>query len=146
MAIRAFVHGEGRTAAPADYDAAAERVWATDRITIRLRPGDGAAIARRARERGVRTSTYLSALTRAHIAADPPLFTEELRTLKQSIATLAGLGSLLAQWARHPALSGPGLAEVRELLGRTHAAVGALEQSTHDFAKAALITWESRIG
>ena len=144
MAIRAFVDGEGRTQAVAEYDPAAERVRATDRITIRLRPGDGNVIARRARERGVRTSTYLAAMARAHIAADPPLCTSELATLKQSIATLAGLGLLLAQSARNPALSGPGLEDLRQTLSRTRAAVAALEERTHDFAKAALIAWESR--
>ena len=144
MAIRAFVDGEGRTQAVAEYDPAAERVRATDRITIRLRPGDGNVIARRARERGVRTSTYLAAMARAHIAPDPPLCTSELATLKQSIATLAGLGLLLAQSARNPALSGPGLEDLRQTLSRTRAAVAALEERTHDFAKASLIAWESR--
>src|SRR5215471_10543883 len=91
MAIRAFVVAEGRAQAPA------ERVRATDRITIRLRPGDGAVIARRARARGVKTATYLAAMARAHIAADPPLFAHELAALKQSIAILAGLGTLLGQ-------------------------------------------------
>jgi hypothetical protein len=86
MAIRAFVDGEGRTHGAAEYDPAAERVRATDRITIRLRPGDGAIIAHRARERGVKTATYLAAMARAHIAADPSLFAHELAALKQSIA------------------------------------------------------------
>src|SRR3974377_875671 len=144
MAIRAFVDAEDRTDGPAGSDAAAERVRTTDRITIRLRPGDGNVIARRARERGVKTSTYLVALARAHIAADPPLLPSELATLKQSIATLAGLGLLLAQSARNPALSGSGLEDLRQTLSRTRAAVAALEERTHDFTKAALIAWESR--
>src|SRR5207302_913255 len=59
MAIRAFVDEDGRTQGPPAHDPAAERVRATDRITIRLRPGDGAVIARRAAERGMKTSTYL---------------------------------------------------------------------------------------
>jgi hypothetical protein len=144
MAIRAFVDAEGRTAAPEEYDPAAERVRATDRITIRLRPGDGGVIARRARARGVKTATYLAAMARAHIAADPPLFAHELAALKQSIATLAGLGMLLGQSSRSPVLSASRLEEVRQILCRTCAAVAALEQCTHAFAKAALMAWESR--
>jgi hypothetical protein len=144
MAIRAFVDAESRTQGPAAPDPAAERIRATDRITIRLRPGDGAAIARRAKERGVKTSTYLAALARAHIAADPPLFVNELAALKKSIAVLAGLGTLLAQSARNPALSCVSLEEVRHTLHRTRAAVAALEQRTHAFTKAALKAWESR--
>src|SRR5213082_2160367 len=62
MAIRAFVDEDDRTQGPAAHDPAAERVRATDRITIRLRPGDGAVIARRAAERGMKTSTYLAAM------------------------------------------------------------------------------------
>lgn len=143
MAIRAFVDAEGRTRAPAEHDQAAERVRATDRITIRLRPGDGGVIARRARARGVKTATYLAAMARAHVAADPPLFHQELAALKQSIATLAGLGMLLGQSIRSPAMSGSGLEEVRQILCRTGAAVKMLEQCTHDFAKAALMAWES---
>ena len=143
MAIRAFVDAEGREQAPAEYDPAAERVRATDRISIRLRPGDGGVIALRARARGVKTATYLAAMARAHIAADAPLFAHEL-ALKQSIGTLAGLGLLLGQSIRSPALSSSGLEEVRQTLSRTRAAVAALEQRTHDFAKAALMAWESR--
>jgi hypothetical protein len=138
MAIRAFVDAEGQTQGPAASNPAAERVRATDRITIRLRPGDGAVIARRAKERGVKTSTYLAAMARAHVAAAPPLVVNELSILKQSIAVLAGLGTVLTQSARNPALSGVGLEEVRQALSRTRAAVAALERSTHDFTKAAL--------
>src|SRR6266481_3743355 len=144
MALRAFVDAEGRTQGRADYDPAAERVRATDRITIRLRPGDGAVIARRAAERGMKTATYLAAMTRAHIAPDPPLSTNELAALKHSIAALSELSTILAQIARNPALSGPGLEEVCRTLNRTRAAVAALEQRTHEFAKASLMAWESR--
>src|SRR6266513_325023 len=136
MAIRAFVHEDGRTQGPPAHDPAAERVRATDRITIRLRPGDGTVIGRRAAERGMKTSTYL--------AADPPLSANELAALKQSIVILSGVGTLLAQSARNPAVSGPGLEDVRQTLSRMRVAVAALEQRTHDFAKAALMAWESR--
>lgn len=144
IAIRAFVGGEGRTQGNVEYDPAAERVRATDRITIRLRPGDGGVIARRARERGVKTATYLAAMARAHIAADPPLFAHELAALKQSIAILSGLGLLLGQNIRSPALGPAALEELRQILSRTRAAVAELEQRTHDFTRAALMAWESR--
>lgn len=127
-----------------DPYATGPRTPATDRITIRLRPGDGAAIARRASERGMKPSTYLAALVRAHVAMNPPLATKELAALKQSIVVLAGLGTLLAQTARNPALSGPGLEDVRQSISRTRGAVAALEQRTHDLVRTALISWESR--
>jgi hypothetical protein len=113
---------------------------ATDRITIRLRPGDGESIARRAAQRGMKPSAYLAALVRAHVAVNPPLTANELAALKQSVAVLAGVGRVLAQAIRLP--SSPDLA--REELQRTRAAVAILEQRTHDLARAALISWESR--
>jgi hypothetical protein len=116
---------------------------ATDRITIRLRPGDHETIARRAAQRGMKASTYLAALIRAHVAANPPLAATELAALKQSIIVLAGLGRLLAQTARNAALSGPEREDLRQQLRRTHAAVAAVEERTHGLARAALISWET---
>jgi hypothetical protein len=142
MAIRAVLDPDGKAHTAAA--AASERGAATDRITVRLRPGDGAAIARRAAQRGMKASTYLAALVRAHVGVNPPLAATELATLKQSIVVLAGLGRLLAQTARNPALTGPGLEDLRKNVSRIRAAVGALEQRTHDLARTALISWESR--
>src|SRR3569833_578329 len=70
LAIRALMESNGPpigTAIPQP-----ERQTATDRITIRLRPGDRRALNQRASQRGIRSSTYLAALVRAHIAASPP--------------------------------------------------------------------------
>ena len=68
---------------------------ATDRITIRLRPGDGRGITIRASRRAMKPSAYLAGLVRAHIALDPPIATTELAALKQAVANLAGIGSQL---------------------------------------------------
>jgi hypothetical protein len=127
-----------------DPYATAPRTPATDRITIRLRPGDGEAIARRASKRGMKPSAYLAALVRAHVAVNPPLATKELAELKCSVVVLTSLGTLLAQTARSPALAGARLEEVRQNISRTRAAVAALEQRTHDLVRTALISWESR--
>jgi hypothetical protein len=116
---------------------------ATDRITIRLRPGDHETIARRAAQRGMKAATYLAALVRAHLAANPPLAATELAALKQSIVVLAGFGRLLAQTARNASLGGPEREDLKQHLSRTRAAVAALEERTHDLARAALISWET---
>lgn len=92
----------------------------------------------------MKRSAYLAALVRAHVAVSPPLATKELAALKHGIVVLAGLGTLLAQTARNPALSGAGLEDVRQNISRTRAAVAALEQRTHDLVRTALISWESR--
>ena len=127
-----------------DPYATGPRTPATDRITIRLRPGDGEAIARRSSERGMKPSAYLAALVRAHVAVNPPLAAKELAALKQSIVVLAELGPFLAETAHNPALSGPRLEEVRQIISRMRAAVATLEQRTHDLVRTALISWESR--
>jgi hypothetical protein len=143
MAIRSMMNPDGK-ALPATAATAPTRVRATDRITVRLRPGDGAAIAHRAARRGVKASTYLAALARAHVAANPPLAAPELAALKQSIVVLAGLGRLLAQTVRGPAPTGREFELLWQQLTRTQTAVAGLEQRTHDLARAALISWESR--
>jgi hypothetical protein len=94
----------------------------------------------------MKPSGYLAALVRAHLAANPPLSSGELKALKQSVAVLAVLGTLLAQTARNPALSGPALEDVRQTVSRTRAAVAALEQRTQEFTRRALISWETQRG
>jgi hypothetical protein len=133
-AIRAVIATESGSLEP---NATSEQTPATDRITIRLRPGDGEAIARRADERGMKPSTYLAALVRAHVAGNPPLAVRELAALKQSVIVLATLGRLLAQVRTTPGVT-------REDLQRTCSAVANLEQHTHDLARVALISWETR--
>jgi 50S ribosomal subunit-associated GTPase HflX len=81
---------------------------------------------------------------RAHLAANPPLGTVELASLKQSIDVLASLGPLLAQIGRNPALGGPGLEDLRHSISRLRTAVAVLEQRTHELVRMALISWESR--
>ena len=125
---------------PADAAAAVRaREPATDRITIRLRPGDRDVISRRAVQRRMKVSTYVAALVRAHLAVNPPLATHELSALKQSVAVLLAIGQFLAKSARAAPTD-----MMREDLHRTRAAVAAVEQRFHDFTRAALISWESR--
>ena len=120
-----------------------EHVAASDRITIRLRPGDGLAVIRRATERGVKPATYISALVRAHITANPPLPSAEVNALKMSIGVLAGLGTVLADTSRHGIPSGPQGEVYREAIRRTRGEIAALEQRIVDLTKAALIAWET---
>jgi hypothetical protein len=136
-AIRTVLDGNdslARTSA-----AAAAREAASDRITIRLRPGDGNAIASRAAMRGMKASAYLAALARAHVVANPPLAAQELSALKYGVVVLAGTSGYLVR-----ALRNLSSGDIRDALQRTQTAVAALEKHTHDFAKAALISWESR--
>jgi hypothetical protein len=138
-AVRSLLDSNG----PSALRSTSKREPATDRITIRLRPGDRKAISERAARRGLKGSTYLAGFVRAHVAANPPLASDELDALKQSVALLAGRGRLLARMARAPA---PGVEaiDLREDLERTRRAVMVVERRVHDLARAALEAWETR--
>jgi hypothetical protein len=118
---------------------------ALDRITIRLRPGDRLAIRHRASERRMKDSGYIAALVRVHVAANPPLTTHELVAFKATVSVLAGLGRLLARTAREAAQTGVLTRDLQQELKGTRALVSEVERRMHEFAQAALISWESRI-
>jgi hypothetical protein len=142
VAIRSLLDQNGTS--PPTASIATERLAATDRITIRLRPGDGATIAQRAAARGMKVSAYLAALVRAHVQANPPLPTAELAVVKKSVTVLAGLGHVFAHVARAPVLTGVDHEAMRTDIAQVRIVLANLEQQTHDLAKAALIAWESR--
>lgn len=120
-----------------------EHTAASDRLTIRLRPRDGIQVIRRATERGVKPATYVSALVRAHISANPPLPTAEVNALKTSIGVLSAIGTVLANTSRHGIPSGPQGEVYREAIRRTRGEIAALEQRIVDLTRAALIAWET---
>jgi hypothetical protein len=119
---------------------------AVDRITIRLRPGDRLAIGQRAAERRMKDSAYIAALVRGHVAANPPLATHELAAFKTAVSVLAGFGRLLARTAREAAQAGVMPRDLQQDLSRSRALVADVERRMHEFAQAALVTWESRVG
>lgn len=142
IAIRALLESNGPL--PGAITPESRRQPATDRITVRLRPGDGRAISQRASQRGMRASTYLAALVRAHVSANPPFTVDEIATLKHGVVLLAKLGQSLSHISRNAAQGGALPPELQTRLTQTHAVVVALERRTRDLARSALITWESR--
>lgn len=119
---------------------------ATDRITIRLRPGDRQAIGWRASRRGTVASNYIAALVRAHVAASPPLIREELHAFKEAVAVLAGARRVLHQLARNALATGQLPEDLRQELSRMGGAIKTLEEQTRAFTRKALITWETNYG
>lgn len=132
------------TSAALNTPSALRREAATDRITIRLRPGDGTALEARAAQRRMKTSTYLAALVRSHIAGDTLLTADELDSVKKAVVVLAGVGRLLSRIARCGTQGGSLSPETRQALAQTRSVVAAVEQRTSDLARAALRSWESR--
>ena len=118
---------------------------AVDRITIRLRPGDRLAIRHRAAERRMKDSAYIAALVRGHVAANPPLATQELATFKAAVSVLASFSRILARSARDAARLGALTGDLRQDLSRSRALVSDVERQLHEFAQAALVTWEGRV-
>jgi hypothetical protein len=123
--------------------ASGRRERSTDRITIRLRPGDRRTINERAHRRDMKASTYLAALVRAHVATNPPLTENELDALKRGVIILAGLGRLLTRMFRDGARAGSMPKDLLEQLSLTRAMVAALEKVTSNLVCAALKSWES---
>jgi hypothetical protein len=140
MAIRSLLDCKDVSEANA---ATGHRERSTDRITIRLRPGDRRAINERASRRDMKASTYLAALVRAHVATDPPLTENELDALKRGVIILAGLGRLLTRMFRDGARAGSMPKDLLEQLRLTRAMVAALEKVTSNLVCAALKSWES---
>jgi hypothetical protein len=118
----------------------------TDRITIRLRPGDLRAIAQRAAARKMRPSKYLATLVRGHVLSNPPLATVELEALKQSIVVLAKYGTVWARVIRIFTQQAGEPAELLRLLTQTRAAFESLEGRMHDLVYESLRSWESAYG
>jgi hypothetical protein len=118
---------------------------AVDRITIRLRPGDRLAIRNRAAERRMKDSAYIAALVRGHVTANPPLATHELAVFKAAVSVLAAFSRLLTRTAREAAQRGVLSGDLQQDLDRTRALVSDVERRMHEFARAALVTWESRV-
>jgi hypothetical protein len=64
-----------------------------DRVTLRLRPGDGKLLRLRAQSRGMNYTTYAAALIRAHLRASPPLPLAELVQLERSLAEVSAMAA-----------------------------------------------------
>jgi hypothetical protein len=93
----------------------------------------------------MKDSAYIAALVRGHVAANPPLATEELAALKATVSVLAGFGRLMARTAREAAQAGVLPRNLQQDLGRTRDLVADVERRLHEFAQAALVTWEGRV-
>ena len=141
-AIRTVLASNGSSISPLTPESG--RRAATDRITIRLRPGDRQALDQRAARCGIKSSRYLAALVRAHIAASPPLTIDELTILKEGVSILAKLNRALTHTTQCIAKGEPLHPKLQEELSLTRSVVVALERRTHDLARSALVTWESR--
>ena len=114
-----------------------------DRITLRLRPGDGKRLRLRAHARGMKYTTYTAALIRAHVRADPPMPLEELSRFERGLAEISAIGRRLNQIAGAVSVGqgvNPGL---RVELTVVRQAVEDLRQTLREVVKVNRMSWES---
>jgi hypothetical protein len=107
-----------------------------DRITLRLRPGDGRCLRLRAQRRGMKYTTYAAALIRAHVRLDPPMPLEELARIERGLAEISAIGGAVRE--------GQCLDSLRVELAAVLPAVAELRQALREVVKVNRISWESR--
>ena len=114
-----------------------------DRITLRLRPGDGEWLRLRAHARGMKYTTYAAALIRAHIRANPPMPLEELARIERSLAEISAIGRRLNQIAGAVGEGHRVDSELRVELAAVRQAMEELRLTLREVVKVNRISWES---
>jgi hypothetical protein len=97
----------------------------------------------RARLRGISYATYVAALIRAHLRADPPMPTEEVAKLERGLAEVSSISRRLRQLGRVGEV-GQGAASLHlPELESVRAAVEEVRQALREVVRANRISWES---
>jgi len=122
------------------------RERSANRIYVRLRREDHLLLQARASARGLRSATYVSALTRCHLRRVTPLPKEEFLTLKRSISELAAIGRNLNQIARAANENGRMPGSAREEFRAMLKVCEALREHTKALLKANESSWRSGDG
>ena len=71
--------------------------------------------------------------------------THELAAFKAAVSVLAGFGRLLARTTREAAQTGVLTRDLQQELSRFPGSRSEVERQMHEFAQAALVSWESRV-
>lgn len=131
-----------------------ENIWrhdrpeiaSTDRLTIRLRPGDRQQLDLQCGHRHIKPSAYVASLVRAHLRGSTPVPAAELAVLKQAVSQLAATNRGLTQLVKLLNERAVPSEVVSAELDRTYYAVRDLEKTVHDFVLAANAAWETNRG
>jgi len=117
-----------------------------DRVSLRLRRGDGKLLRQRAQVRGMKYTTYAAVLIRSHLRVHPPMPLAELARLERSLAevssiaeSLRGIGSAPAGWRGNDHTLGLELSRIVP-------AVERLWQQMRELVKANVLSWEASDG
>ena len=116
---------------------------ASDRLTLRLRPGDRALADARAASRRMKTASYLSMLVRTHVRGAPVMPPTELDQLKCATAHLAAVGRQLRAMTAAHAAQPDAKAGAQDLLVDVGHAVEGVREAVAAVVRANLISWEA---
>ena len=114
-----------------------------DRITLRLRKGDRAVAAERARARGMKTGSYLALLIHNHVRDAAVLPPNELDQIKLTGAHLAALGRQLRRFGVPNTLPEPVAPALSEAIARVRREVEAAREATAAIVRHNLLSWET---
>ncbi|MDQ0072510.1 hypothetical protein J2W34_004315 [Variovorax boronicumulans] len=114
-----------------------------DRITLRLREGDRALAAERARSRGMRTCSYLALLIHNHVRDAAALPPNELDQIKVTNAQLAALGRQLRTFGMPNTQPGPATPDLGEAIATVRREVEDAREATAAVVRRNLISWET---
>ena len=117
-----------------------------DRITLRLRKGDRALAARRARARGMKTGSYLTLLIHNHVRAAAVLPPNELDQLKVTNAQLAALGRQLRMFGAPNTWLAPTASDLSEAIASVRRDVEVAREATAAIVRRNLLSWETSGG
>jgi hypothetical protein len=112
-------------------------------VYVRLRSEDRLLLEARAAARGMRTATYVSVLTRAHLRALTPLPKAELLSVKRTICELAAIGRNINQIAKAANEGGRLPGSVREEFRAMLKICEALRDNTKALLKANETSWST---
>ncbi|WPH23884.1 hypothetical protein [Variovorax paradoxus] len=116
---------------------------AADRITLRLRKGDRALAAERARACGMKTASYLALLIHNHVRDAAVLPPNELDHIKVTAARLAALGRQLRMFGMPNTLPEPVAPELSETIASVRQEVEVAREATAALVRRNLISWET---
>ena len=116
------------------------------RITLRLRKGDRALAAERARARGMKTASYLALLIHNHVRDAAVLPPNELDQIKVTVAHLAALGRQLRTFGMPNTQREPVAPDLGETIASVRREVEEAREATAATVRRNLMSWETGEG
>ena len=115
----------------------------SERISVRLRPGDRALLNARATERCMKPGSYTAMLLHGHLRRYAPLPIDELNHMKVAVGHLGALARTLQYLTRDVSPSGVVPAELLQEIALLRQSVSAVRETVAALVRTNLESWES---